>query len=187
MLVVISIIVLLLTIAIPGIYKARQNALREKSLATVRTLAVCCKAYKQDREADLGVGNINANYPPPGGTSLVTALTTQTTVSGAPANARLAGEMKLYGPYSGVENIPVENGFFRDSFKNPILYYRYNTTTSVYDSAAGDNAGGPPIDAYVGAQYNPKTFVIITAGPDKIFTSFATDATTDDVTNFLPE
>jgi prepilin-type N-terminal cleavage/methylation domain-containing protein len=188
-LVVIVIISLLLTIAVPSIQKIRVNIIRTQCFATVHLLSAACEYFKVDDNGGM--------YPPSAGgcNTLVQALTGYRDDDGEPGfgwRAAPGGAKK--GPYNGAENVATRNNggkpVFIDSFKNDILYYRFDTTSQSYN--ASDNTGLVPgdINNYVksqGGTFLSKTFAIITPGADGQYTAKAMDPGSDDIANFLPE
>lgn len=187
-LVVIVIISLLLTIAVPSIQKIRMNIVRSQCFATVHLLSGACDYFKEDDNGGM--------YPPSAGgcNTLVQALTGYRNDDNEPGfgwRAVPGGTKK--GPYNGAENVATRNNggnpVFIDSFKNDILYYRFDTAKQQYNG--GDNGGGPgDINNYVksqGGTFLSKTFVIITPGADGVYSAKAMDPGSDDIANFLPE
>lgn len=207
---VIVIISLLLSVALPSIHKIRQNILRTQSLATVHLLAGACDYYRQDmNEYPPSAPGSMGGYAMRGRHRLVECLTgylpaTADRVDGF--GFRLADRGTVYGPYHGAENVrtkprsgsssgpayvPGPPFAFYDSFDNEILYFRYDTNTNSYH--AGDDVdapneldvGGDYIRKSPGGAYFTMAYAIMSAGPDKLFSSFAHNSTTDDVTSFL--
>ncbi len=77
--------------------------------------------------------------------------------------------------------------YFVDSHGNPVYYYRFDPAQGRYHKH--HNLSGPDIDRYArkadGTHFR-QSYLLITRGKDGVWTAYASDTNTDDLTNFLP-
>lgn len=206
LLVVISILMLLVGLLVPSIHRFRVLAKRGQSMGTISLLDTACNLYRDDHgEFPDSTPAAIGGFAMEGRHRLVECLVGYLPLAadGADGNGfRVPGGKKLYGPYNGAEkvksmqdagvtpSVPV----FIDSFGNPIYYYKFNGTQ--YQSADNTGLGAPPVGpetslnyaTYQGAttpKYFQKSFLLMSAGADGVFTPYNSASTTDDVTNFL--
>lgn len=188
MLTVVIIVGLLLTIGAPAVLHM-QNIVRYKaSLATIGVIDGACKQFYKDHE----------HYPPSSDGDEGRVLLWQSLA----VPFRLSEKGKMYGPYNGVEKMPVVGlaggGYaFSDAFKYSIYYYRWDEDQSRYNN--GDNTDGPAdIMRYVRTDGNAsgpiarKDFILCSRGADGKWPDEFDNATNDylqrdDPTNFLEE
>jgi len=194
LLVVILIISLLLAILVPTIVKVKVLTMVNASRATINLLQGGCDMYRTELN----------EYPPsdawalPSGSTLygrhrlVLALVGYQYCDGAEVNDgkvgkgfRLESRGKTYGPYAAEDARMIGSpAAFMDAFENQVYYYRYNS------GYASDDPGGPGMPDYakdLSGNFLRTDFVLMTKGPDDAWTSFRSDTTTDDITNFIPE
>ncbi len=164
MLVVITIIALLLSIAVPSIYKIRQNILVSMSRGTIHVIEAAVNNFK----ADIG------SYPPAGKTNLYPNLGKQVNPTGKHA----------YGPYldSSVPTANIGGIVYVDAFRNPILYYVWNG-----NGFTGDGDTSPTTWARnPSGQWYRRDFLLMSLGAE-VSWSGLDPVTANIATNFLPE
>jgi general secretion pathway protein G len=206
---VISIIVLLATIAVPTIYKASEAFRRGAARAQINLLAGGVEQYEKDF-------NAYPEYPPfdDGAETLCLLMTgwpDDPGTKGAPdmqdgklRNLHEDDGMEGYGfrtsprypsdgygPYVDPEGVPFGQNdgddypVFYSPFANDNTIGRHKYSYYRYD---GNDSYGPKSDyALINGQLARKDFLLTTPGPDGKYTKFSEDPTTDDITNFLQE
>jgi len=210
---VVIIIALLMTIAVPGISQIANNAKRSASLAMLHLLGDACAAYADDFDQKLPPSK-DSTYGGWQGAQLLPLFLTG--YAGDANDDGHAGQNGLdkddglddygfrlqkgglkYGPYCGAEELkakqfaPGPRSAFVDAFDNPILYYcfrggQYNHS----DNNSGDLVGPLSNQNYAkdaSGHYFRTDFILLSAGPDGLFTSVTESPVTDDITNFLRE
>ena len=230
LLVIVAIIGLLIAIGGSTAVSARRTAMRAASIAMLRTLDVGLATYKEDhgvfpesRWVGFATGNQYAGDWD-GSQCLVQAM-----LGYLPAESesdgwldrndgdgfRLLTRGRVYGPYvpgdkmatrkiDSTEDPPVERPVFVDSFRNPVLYYKFDRYDSEgnIDEENGDweyspdhnfheGADGPTnINTYVkrgggsDKDYLRRDYVLCTRGHNKRWWT-SSGGGDDDCTNFL--
>lgn len=214
LMVIVVIIAMLTALSVPSIVSIRRKAKRTLSLARLGMIDAACNLYETDFEQyppsapdpNLGwegrhvlVQCLVGYQLDPNGVEFIDGK--------AGPGFRVVKRGKVYGPYNDTDKVPMTAGSdpraFLDSFGNEIDYYRFDRNTRLYDS--NDNTDGPddpnhanPVSLYANSDPNADGttvpysffrdgFILATPGPDRQWSAFVNDATTDDVTNFLKE
>ncbi len=211
---VVIIMAMLMTIAVPGIARMYNTAKRHSSLASIRILQSACSAYADDFSHEWPPSRAGAYSGWAGAQLLPLFLTGYAGDDNGDGRAdnsgldeddglsdygfRLVRAGRVYGPYAGAEQVrtaqftPGPRPVFVDAFGNPIFYYVFRGG----QFHAGDNNTGGlrgPLSQYSNYaktsanRYFRTDFILVSTGPDGRFTSFTSSSTTDDVTNFLEE
>jgi prepilin-type N-terminal cleavage/methylation domain-containing protein len=109
---------------------------------------------------------------------------------------RLVRGGRVYEAYHGAEEVRTRQignadevgPYFVDMFGNPIYYYVYrNDTYYASDNPDGPLTSDPNYATDANNMYYNYDFLLMSAGPDRVFESLRNNLRTNDITNFLPE
>lgn len=211
---VVIIMAMLMTIAVPGISRMYNAAKRHSSLASISILQSACSAYADDFRHEWPPSRYGAYGGWAGAQLLPLFLTGYAGDDNGDGRAdnngideddglndygfRLVRAGRIYGPYAGAERVrtaqfrPGPRSVFVDSFGSPIFYYVLRGGQfHASDNNTGDLRGPLSQDANYAKnaanRHFRADFILVSAGPDGRFASFTSSPTTDDVTNFLEE
>ncbi len=205
MLIVIAILGLLVSIAVPALLAVRERAKISVSQQRIDSIAAGVEQYHSE----------HGDYPPESIDGLNSARTLCLYMTGWAKDRNHDGQAatgaldfheddgndglgwrrpdsprgRVYGPYKGLDDAPRSDGStptLLDEFGNTIWYARY-------DAASGkmvikDDPGLP--GKYFQDEddkYYRKDFGVFSAGPDGDFQRYASDSGSDDLSNFLPQ
>ncbi len=206
LLIVISVIILLVSIAVPTIAGFQKQAEMRHSMQTMNTLKVALETYRKDHKDFVPESQFFGPNVMYGGQCLVQALTgyMPTGADGANENAgfRTAKGDPVVYKYINLGDIPHaritiryrERWVFLDSFKNPILYYKYykadpNDPRTSDGFQKSHNVDGPDditdyVEPLLGKSGRPPDYFMCTQGYDqKWYDADDEDSEDDDITS----